>query len=273
MDRPTLPKSSKDKTHAPLILLLVYTFLSFGGPSPYLPKQLTWQIFSQTGEVVYSTTGLHTPGNWWPDLTFCFRDINSAYRPTAPNLARSYGFYACPGPIGPTPRMLPLDLQAKKYPRCGGIQHSFCKNWACVTSNDGDWKWAVSRSDSIRLAFVNRGKPKGAAVPLLRGPCSPQDSDRIRVQFTDQGKRERIDHWVQGKQWGMVFYKYGGHAGSIIIIKLKIENPQTYPVGPNFVLPNQKPSEPRRPPVPPGPARQGTSTPSSPSAANPSQNP
>ena len=75
MDHPTLPKSTKDKTRSPLVLLLcLFSLLSpIKGTSPHLPKQLTWQILSQTGEVVWSITGLHTSGTWWPTLTpdFC----------------------------------------------------------------------------------------------------------------------------------------------------------------------------------------------------------
>lgn len=41
--------------------------------SPHMPKQLTWQVFSQTGDMVWSITGFHPPGAWWPNLSpnFC----------------------------------------------------------------------------------------------------------------------------------------------------------------------------------------------------------
>lgn len=227
--------------------LLVLTLLNdwkrnLAETNPYRPYKQTWILTDgETGRTLNETTRVAPLSTWWPDLIFCFRDINPDYKSTAPNLARSYGFYACPG--------------HSKDPQCGGVQYSFCKSWACVTSNDGDWRWPVSRPDSLRLAFVNQGKPRGATVPLLRGPCSPQDSDRIRVQFTDQGKQEGVNNWIQGKQWGVVFYKYGGHAGSTIVVRLKVEAVQksSTPVGPNRVL--APPGGRKAPPTPPAPTK------------------
>uniref|UniRef100_A0A8C6DFM5 Envelope glycoprotein n=1 Tax=Moschus moschiferus TaxID=68415 RepID=A0A8C6DFM5_MOSMO len=193
--------------------------------NPHQPYKQTWILtHGETGRLLYEPSHVAPLSTWWPDLIFCFRDINLAYQSTASNLAHSYGFYACPG--------------HSKGRQCGGVQYSFCKSWACVTSNDGDWRWAVSRPDFLKLAFVNQGAPRGLAVPLPQGPCSPQDSDRIQAWFTDEGRQEGIQGWIQGKQWGIVFYKYEGHAGSTIVFRLKFETPQTSsaPVGPNKVL-------------------------------------
>lgn len=49
---------------------------------------------------------------------------------------RMYGFYMCPG-----------NLRDKK--QCGGLESSFCKIWAFVTSNEGEWKWSVSKPDLV----------------------------------------------------------------------------------------------------------------------------
>jgi hypothetical protein len=124
----------------------------------------------------------------------------------------------------------------KKSRDCGLIQHSFCKSWACVTSNDGEWKWRVSRPDLIKFAFVN-GVPWGRRPLLPTHGCQPTDTDRIKVTFTGDGKRD-TPRWIQGKLWGLVFYKYGGHSGSTVVIRLKVETMGTPSkmVGPNKVL-------------------------------------
>uniref|UniRef100_A0A8C6DBU8 Envelope protein n=1 Tax=Moschus moschiferus TaxID=68415 RepID=A0A8C6DBU8_MOSMO len=152
--------------------------------NPHQPYKQTWILtHGETGRLLYEPSHVAPLSTWWPDLIFCFRDINLAYQSTASNLAHSYGFYACPG--------------HSKGRQCGGVQYSFCKSWACVTSNDGDWRGLG---------------------------------------------------WIQGKQWGIVFYKYEGHAGSTIVFRLKFETPQTSsaPVGPNKVL---------APPTPPAPTK------------------
>lgn len=38
-------------------------------PNPHTPQRLTWQVFSQTGEVVWSTSKEAPLWTWWPSLT------------------------------------------------------------------------------------------------------------------------------------------------------------------------------------------------------------
>lgn len=79
METSTHSKPPKAKTRAkyvnlmillPFLMLLVCKTL---GESPHAPKQLTWQVLSQAGEVIWSIIGLHPPGTWWPTLlpNFC----------------------------------------------------------------------------------------------------------------------------------------------------------------------------------------------------------
>ncbi|KAL6094307.1 hypothetical protein STEG23_014256 [Scotinomys teguina] len=58
--------------------LLMSVFLMFGSlgvtsESPHQIKKLTWQVISQTGDVVWAITANHMPFSWWPNLTpnFC----------------------------------------------------------------------------------------------------------------------------------------------------------------------------------------------------------
>ena len=71
--------------------------------------------------------------------------------------------------------------------------------------------------------------------------CDKTDQDWVRVQFTETGKNTEVSRWINGLAWGMVYYKYGGHAGSTLIIKLTVSTP-TAPVGPNPFINPQKPS-------------------------------
>lgn len=139
-----------------LIILLSCAF-SGGTKSqsnPHPPMTLTWQIVDvDSGKVINSSRTSAPPGTWWPELGFCLRDINPTAKTNPPNLIQSYGFYACPG--------------TSDKRKCGGSSEFFCTQWACVTSNDGDWKWKVSPTDLVTLSFANTGP--GSHPPSLCG--------------------------------------------------------------------------------------------------------
>lgn len=76
METPTLSKPVKDKTCQGLAFTLTLALLALDVRvlgSPHLPKQLTWQVISQMRDIIWSITGFHPPGTWWPTLTpdFC----------------------------------------------------------------------------------------------------------------------------------------------------------------------------------------------------------
>jgi hypothetical protein len=94
----------------------------------------------------------------------------------------------------------------------------------------------ISKPDLVKFAFLN-GVPCGCRIPSPTHECQPTDTDRIKVTFTDSGK-EDTPGWIHGKVWGLVFYKYGGHSGSTVVIRLKVEpmGPLSKMVGPKKVL-------------------------------------
>lgn len=105
-----------------------------------------------------------------------------------------------------------------------GSGESFCRRWSCVTSNDRDWKWSAFPQDWVKFSFVNSGPGKYKIMELYKDKsCSPSDLDYLKVSFTEKGKRENIQKWINGMSWGIVFYKYGGGAGSTLTIRLRIE--------------------------------------------------
>jgi hypothetical protein len=86
--------------------------------------------------------------------------------------------------------------------------------------------------------------------PLPTQECRPTDLDRIKVTFTDSGKGD-TPRWIQGRRWGLVYYKYGGHSGLIVVIRLKIEpiGPPPKTVGRNKVLKPPHAELPLQPPL------------------------
>ena len=108
-------------------------------------------------------------------MYFCLHQIIPAAKSTPPNEVRSYGFYSCPKHI--------------KSSWCGGPKW-YCSQWSCVTSNDGDWKWAVEPSgDGLEFSFQNKGPGKRAVMRLYRNQeCKPTDLDRVKLQLTDMGR-------------------------------------------------------------------------------------
>lgn len=206
-----------------LIILLSCAF-SRGTKSQSTPRQpmtLTWQIVDvDSGKVINSSQTSAPPGTWWPELGFCLRDINPTAKTNPPNLIRSYGFYACPG--------------TSDERKCGGSSEFFCRQWACVTSNDGDWKWKVSPTDLVTLSFANTGPGRYVILPLYAGKsCHPSDLDYIKVQFTEIGKNTPIFIWSTSSYfWGIVYNKYGNQPGSLIQIRHTMESLPSPPSGP-----------------------------------------
>jgi hypothetical protein len=93
------------------LILLNAQSRSLAETNPHQPYKQTWILTNgETHTTLNETTRTAPVGIWWPELQFCFRDINPAYKSTAPESARRYGFYACPGD--------------KKNKDCGGIKYS-----------------------------------------------------------------------------------------------------------------------------------------------------
>uniref|UniRef100_A0A8D0R868 Envelope glycoprotein n=1 Tax=Sus scrofa TaxID=9823 RepID=A0A8D0R868_PIG len=200
---------------------------------------LTWLLTdSSTGITINSTQREAPLGTWWPELHVCLRlvipDLNTMSTP--PDILRAYGFYVCPGP--------PNNEKS-----CGNPRDFFCKQWSCVTSNDGYWKWPTSRQDRVSFSYVNTYTSSKQFnyldwIKQKTTNCSPSDLDYLKISFTEKGKQENIQKWINGMSWGVVYYRgsWGGE-GSILTIRLRIETQMEPPVavGPNKVLAEQGP--------------------------------
>lgn len=264
METPT--HSKPPKTYASCLnLMFLLPFLmplvcETGGDSPHAPKQLTWQISSQTGEVVWSTTGLHTPGTWWPTLTpdFCqlAAGLDNWDIPTEdPHSLKRYAEsrpqqMTAPGCSSPTARcrlaqsdfyVCPQDGRdrATAY-RCGGYEEYFCSQLGCETTGDAYW----NPSSSWDLITVRRNYTKPAAGGHTcfhqngwRGQQQPL-SLPLNITFNSQHKTDYTP-WLAGKTWGLRWHIPGRDKGVILKIRLKIESPPTQSVGPDSVLSEQ----------------------------------
>ena len=133
-----------------------------------------------------STTTIHPPNTWWPDLYFDLKPVVNV--PWKRGKLRNHAFWACPG----APR--------HNWKICGGIQDSYCKSWDCVTSNDGSetpgyrW-WDVGNRDLLNFSFVG-------PVPPYSNWEKDHNFAQVKIKFNiDKAKKEKA--WVNGISWGL----------------------------------------------------------------------
>ena len=81
--------------------------------------KITWKLKNGlTCEMLNSTTTIHPPNTWWPDLYFDLKPVVNV--PWKGGYLQNHAFWACPG----APR--------HNWKICRRIQDSYCKSWDCV---------------------------------------------------------------------------------------------------------------------------------------------
>lgn len=243
----------------PLLLLLMDLRL-ISSSNPNTPQRLTWQVLSQTGDTVLSTSTDALPGTWWPDLVLdlCYliagldtwdipehsfeslpilEESTHTQRTIALGCARPWSrcqmrltpFYVCP-----------QDGQARpEARRCGGLESFYCKAWGCETTGTTYWKpsssWdliTVSKNHSGTTTCPQRGR----YIPSSLATCNTGQCNPVAFRFTPMGRQ--FKSWHKGRTWGLRFYQTGYDQGLTFTIKLKVE-----PL-PNVVLMDQQPASP-----------------------------
>lgn len=240
------------------MILFLLTLTPTGQGSPHTPHKITWEVLSQTGETVFAKQGTHALNTWWPALTpdFCqlaagldewdipHKDPREDPNDSLPRARRmvqgSYeanpgcasarhkdhlsgkDFYVCPRD----------DRKREDQRRCGGYQEYFCAAWGCETTGDAYWS-PTSSWDKIR---VKRGWQKGSVGTTLMP---------LNITFTEQGKIAR--NWHVGYTWGLRWYLSGKDKGVIFKIRQKVEPIKSVSIGPNPVIPAQRPPSVPRP--------------------------
>lgn len=274
MDSPPYSKPSKDKTlPSCLIVLLLFSLSPMGiEGSPHTPQQLTWQVFSQTGEMVWSLSGYYAPGTWWPALTpdFCqlaagletwdiptvgAHEITQTVETPLPPLGKTWP----QGCRDPRARCLLAQMDFYVCPqqgqsralRCGGYENYFCANWGCETTGDAYWKprssWdliEVHRNYSrppLGRFDCDYGSSRWGSWSCNSATCLP-----LNITFTQQGKQD-YTQWLRGKTWGLRWYMPWEDRGVTFTIRLAVQA-SPMPIGPNPVLADQRhPSDPSAP--------------------------
>lgn len=229
---------------------------------------LTWQIQSQSGEIVWETQGNHALNTWWPTLTpdFCqlaagldswdiadtdYSGLGKTMEPTS----GGQGVEGCSSPrrrcilAGAYFFLCPRDGRSKAQAyKCGGYEKMFCAAWGCETTGDAYWN-PTSSWDKIRVTRGWNRPPLEWWPNNYKGGCGGEDHSKdwgdfqcsngtclpLKIDFTDSGKR--ATEWQQGYTWGFQWYKI--NRGLTFKIKLKVET-ATHSIGPNQVLADQK---------------------------------
>ncbi|XDA85834.1 hypothetical protein R6Z07F_015587 [Ovis aries] len=64
--------------------------------NPHQPIKITWKIENRlTREMLNSTTAIHPPNTWWPDLYFDLKPVVNV--PWKRGKLPNHAFWACPG--------------------------------------------------------------------------------------------------------------------------------------------------------------------------------
>ena len=131
---------------------------------------------------------------------------------------------------------------------CGDITSLYCASWTCVTTNDGEWKWATTPW-YISMSFVK---------PCTRTRYSA-DCNLVCIKFKKAAKSD--GRWMSGLIWGLYL-----HQKPLFRIPIQIRlavSPASAPVsiGQNPVLPEARPPQPEAPQGPQPKAPQGTTLP------------
>uniref|UniRef100_A0A8D2B6A5 Envelope protein n=1 Tax=Sciurus vulgaris TaxID=55149 RepID=A0A8D2B6A5_SCIVU len=269
-----------------VFLLLLMHLPPISSPNPHAPQRLTWQVLSQTGDIIWSTTGEKPLWAWWPSLTpdICAlvagldnwdiptltseearRHWPISRRPLGGSEYRLVEGYD-PGCSYPRSRdnlkqtpfyVCPRDGRSRnKARKCGGIDHYYCAAWGCETTGNTYWH----PTSSWDLITVQQNLT--AAKCYNQGWCNP-----LNISFTEKGRLSR--EWIKGRTWGFRFYMSGRDKGFTFSIRLKIETLTTVQVGPNLVLSEQRSSPAHiRPPVFRAPTNKPVTTPLAPNPAN-----
>lgn len=194
-----------------LITLTLLPLLTVSNFSPHLPQRLTWQVISQTGDVIWSVSNIAPPWTWWPNLfpDVCKLaigapgwDLEDYYdQHNVPKILstradssgkgckngirrtglRAPAFYICPG----------FHRHRSLNYKCGGTENFYCKSWGYETTGDTYWK-PTSGWDFIKVT-ANYTHPTN---PLTYRPECTKWCHPLKISFSEPGKKDKkLDKW------------------------------------------------------------------------------
>jgi hypothetical protein len=261
MESPTNPKPFKDKTFlwGPLIILWTILGTAITG-GPHQIYNITWVITNtETGKTANATSVMASLTDGFPALPFDLCDLvgpswnpsdqepfpgYGCHHPMGRYRTRDKGLYVCPG----------QNIREG----CGGARDGYCASWGCETTGDAYWnpssswdlitlKRDTSSQGGIGPCYnANSTQEKSMPGATVGGKCNP-----LIITFTSTGKAAS---WDGPKTWGIRLYRTGYDPVALFSLTRQISSPApTHSVGPNQVLPEQRPpSQPIPPALPQG---------------------
>ena len=122
-----------------------------------------------------STTAIHPPNTWQPDLYFDLKTMVNV--PWARGYLREQGS----GHAQTHPGMTGKPVGGHK---------THCKTWDCVTSNDGPRRWEVGNRDLLNFSFA-KPLPRVLGDPTFS--CKSCSYAQVRIRFNpEKSKQEGI---------------------------------------------------------------------------------
>lgn len=196
MEGPTYPEPPKAATHTCTLLTLITLSMCWGKgvagqPSPHQFVNLSWVIGNlETGWTQVLANGAHSPGTWWPNLTFDLCQLAKDSWGISRNL---------PAILIPLAGILPgMSVPGgKRTAQCGGPETFYCAKWGCETHTNGPWK------------------AKGGDLITFTGSAGESS---IQMRFTEAGKKH---DWKSGVWWGLCLNTPGQtHPGLLFSLQL-----------------------------------------------------
>ena len=142
--------------------------------NPHQPIKITWKLQNGlTREVLNSTTAIHPPNTWQPDLYFDLKTMVNV--PWARGYLREQGSGHAQAHPGMTGKPV-------------GGHKTHCKTWDCVTSNDGPRLWEVGNRDLLNFSFA-KPLPRVLGDPTFS--CESCNYAQVRIRFNPKKKSKQ----------------------------------------------------------------------------------
>lgn len=217
-----------------ILLSFAYAACPYRNGNLVVPMTLTWEVISQTRDIIWNISKVAPPYTWWPPLLpdACALFANWDFAEEIPETASREKVYYQKRTlyqgvvrrgqhVADSPGCSSMSKQRKLSatpfyvcPRknwekegCGGVENFFCKVWGCETSGTTSWN-PSSSWDFIKVSKASKGS-----------------LNTLNITFTNQGILQK-EQWLKEKQWGLRYQVSGGKdPGFTFSIRLRVQDP------------------------------------------------
>lgn len=144
------------------------------------------------------------------------------------------------------------DRDRKQIRQCvcvWGVEVGFCAVWGCEIAGSTYWKPTTTHAKINIKAAPGSKILIGGCGGNDCGTCNTGNKGRCNLlvlSFTTQGKQA---DWTHSTTWGIFLYRLGKDPFALFLLSRTLTTPDTKSIGPNPVLPDQRPlSRPGPPP-------------------------